>query len=104
MDRGEGQLHHGETYIAFDPALAFNLYVDERYPLYVFLQAVDGDCGLYVTERSREGFRVRSTLPDCNTRFYWWAVGRRNDSYTSDKIRTSRHVGVRLPLAPEENP
>lgn len=104
LDRGEGQLLHGEAYIAFDPALAFNLYVDERYPLYVFLQAVDEDCGLYVTERSRKGFRVRSTQPDCNTRFYWWAVGRRNDSYTPDKIRTSRHVGVRLPLAPEENP
>lgn len=102
FDQGEATLANGEAYIAFDSVLAFNLYVDVAYPLYVFLQPVDQACALYVTDRSRFGFRVRATDLACQTRFYWWAVGRRNDTYTSEGLRLSRHVGVRLPEVPEE--
>lgn len=104
MDRGEATLAPGGTYIAFDPALAFNLYVDDQYPLYVFVQPIEADCKLYVAERSRKGFRVLSADPDCQTRFYWWAVARRNDSYTPEGIRISRHIGVRLPVVPKNLP
>jgi hypothetical protein len=102
MDRGEAALQQGAAYVAFSPALSFNLYVSEQFPLYVFLQPVDRDCGLYVTERSREGFRVKAADPDCETRFYWWAVARRNDTYTPEGLRLSRHVGVRLPEVPQD--
>lgn len=104
MDRGEATLQPGGTYISFDPALAFNLYVDEQYPLYVFVQPIEADCKLYVTERSRKGFRVLSAEPHCQTRFYWWAVARRNDLYSPDGLRISRHVGVRLPVVPKDLP
>ncbi len=102
FDRGEAQLVGDELYIALDSVLAFNLYVDAGHPLYVFLQPLDRDCGLYVTDRSRLGFRVRATEPGCQTRFYWWAVARRNDTYTPEGLRISRHVGVRLPEVPVE--
>ncbi|GIV25529.1 MAG: hypothetical protein KatS3mg026_1221 [Bacteroidia bacterium] len=102
FDRGQAELVGGEAYIALDSVLAFNLYVDAAYPLYVFLQPLDRSCGLYVTERSRLGFRVRATDSTCQTRFYWWAVARRNDTYTPEGLRISRHVGVRLPEVPEE--
>jgi len=104
MDRGEAHLQKGEAWVAFDPALAFNLYVSEQFPMYVFLQGLGEDCGLYVAERDRTGFRVRSTKPDCETRFYWWAVARRNDTYTPEGLRISRHVGVRLPEVPQNTP
>lgn len=104
MDRGVAALQPGGTYIAFDSALAFNLYVDAQYPLYVFVQPVDADCKLYVAERSRVGFRVLSAEPSCQTRFYWWAVARRNDTYSPEGLRLSRHVGVRLPVVPKDLP
>ncbi|MCX8111691.1 MAG: hypothetical protein N3E49_00615 [Bacteroidia bacterium] len=100
MDRGEALFQGGQGVVAFDPALSFNLYTDSQYPMYVFVQPIDRDCGLYVSERHRGGFVVKGTEEECETRFYWWAVARRNDTYTPEGLRISRHVGVRLPIVP----
>ncbi|MCS6789862.1 MAG: hypothetical protein NZ580_02615 [Bacteroidia bacterium] len=104
MDRGEAELTGEAVRIGLDPALSFNLYVDAQYPMYVFLQPIEEDCGLYVAERSLEGFTVRSSRPNCRTRFYWWMVARRNDTYTPERLRLSKHVGVRLPVVPPTVP
>jgi hypothetical protein len=103
MDRGTAQLIRGEVYVALDPALSFNLYVDEKYPLLVFVQPM-GPCKgtLYVTDRSRHGFRIRSTDPTETIPVSYWIVAHRNDTYSPNGLRLSRHVGVRLPEVPED--
>ncbi len=103
MDRGTAQLTSGEVYVALDPALSFNLYVDDNYPLLVFVQPLAISKGtLYVTDRSRHGFRIRSTDPTDAIAVSYWVVAHRNDTYTNDGLRLSRHIGVRLPEVPEE--
>ncbi len=103
MDRGTTQLTNGEVYVSIDPALSFNLYVDEMYPLLVFVQPMGLPKGtLYVTDRSRHGFRIRSTDPTENIPVSYWIVAHRNDTYSPDGLRLSRHVGVRLPKVPED--
>jgi hypothetical protein len=102
MDRGTAQLTNGEVYVSIDPALSFNLYVDEKYPLLVFVQPMGLPKGtLYVTDRSRHGFRIRSTDPTETIPVSYWIVAHRNDTYSPDGLRLSRHVGVRLPEVPE---
>jgi len=54
-----------------------------------------------VTDRSRQGFRIRSTDPMDNIPVSYWVVAHRNDTYSLDGLRLSRHVGVRLPEVPE---
>jgi len=101
-DRGTAQLQQGEVYVPLDPVLSFNLYVDENHPLLVFLQPQALAKGtLYVTDRSREGFRIRSTDPTDSLPVLWWVVATRNDTYTPQGLRLSRHVGVRLPELPK---
>ncbi len=103
MDRGTALLTSGEVYVALDPALSFNLYVDDNYPLLVFVQPLAISKGtLYVTDRSRHGFRIRSTDPTDAIPVSYWVVAHRNDTYTNDGLRLSRHIGVRLPEVPEE--
>ncbi len=103
MDRGTAQLTNGEVYVPIDPALSFNLYVDENYPLLVFVQPMGLPKGtLYVTDRSRYGFRIRSTDPTETIPVSYWIVAHRNDTYSPDGLRLSRHVGVRLPEVPED--
>jgi hypothetical protein len=103
MDRGTAQLTNGEVYVSIDPALSFNLYVDETYPLLVFVQPMAPCKGtLYVTDRSRQGFRIRSTDPTETIPVSYWIVAHRNDTYSPDGLRLSRHVGVRLPQVPED--
>jgi hypothetical protein len=103
MDRGTAQLTNGEVYVSIDPALSFNLYVDDNYPLLVFVQPLAIPQGtLYVTDRSRQGFRIRSTDPTETIPVSYWIVAHRNNTYSPDGLRLSRHVGVRLPEVPED--
>ncbi len=103
MDRGTAQLTNGEVYVPIEPALSFNLYVDEDHPLLVFVQPLALPKGtLYVTERSRHGFKIRSTDPTDSIPVSYWLVAHRNDTYSPEGLRISRHVGVRLPEVPEE--
>ncbi len=103
MDRGEATLENGTVYVPIDSVFSFNLYVTEDNPLFVFLQPVTSMRGtLYVTERSRQGFWIRSTDPTDRGTVVWWLVAHRNDTYTDQGQRLSRHVGVRLPKAPAE--
>ena len=103
MDRGTAQLTNGEVYVPMDPVLGFNWYVDEGYPLLVFLQPLGLPKGtLYVTDRSRFGFRIRSTNPTEAISVAYWVVAHRNDTYSPEGLRLSKHVGVRLPEVPEE--
>jgi len=58
MDYGVGKLVNGKAYIQIDPILSKNIEVSEKHPLKVFVQ-LEGDCkGVYVTNKSANGFEV----------------------------------------------
>jgi hypothetical protein len=84
QDFGIGQLVNGFAHITIDPDLAININVSEQKPLKVYV-TLEGDCnGVYVTNKSAEGFDVielqggKSTVP-----FSWQIVATRaNEAYT----------------------
>ena len=58
QDYGIGQLVNGKTHITLDPILVKNIQVDENHPMKVFV-TLEGDCnGVYVTNKSADGFDV----------------------------------------------
>ena len=58
IDYGVGKLVNGKAYIQIDPILSKNIEVSEKHPLKVFVQ-LEGDCkGVYVTNKSANGFEV----------------------------------------------
>ncbi|MEO5673332.1 MAG: hypothetical protein ABIQ74_01675 [Chitinophagales bacterium] len=57
-DYGEGQLVNGFTHITLDPIISKNISVTSHNPLRVFVQ-LEGNCkGVYVTNKSSDGFDV----------------------------------------------
>jgi hypothetical protein len=107
-DFGTGQLVNGEAYIKVDPVLSKNIYVDDEHPMKVFIQ-LEGDCnGVYVTEKTKDGFKVKELQSgSSNVSFSWNLVANRADALNADGSLASKHVGVRFPvgpnrLAPEE--
>lgn len=107
-DFGTGQLVNGEAYIKVDPVLSKNIYVDDKHPMKVFIQ-LEGDCnGVYVTEKTKDGFKVKELQNGrSNVSFSWNLVANRADTINPDGSLSSKHVGVRFPvgpsrLAPEE--
>ncbi|CAG0965438.1 MAG: hypothetical protein HND27_03890 [Bacteroidetes bacterium] len=58
QDFGIGKLENGKTFIKIDPILSKNIIVNEEHPLKVFIQ-LEGDCnGVYVKNKTSEGFEV----------------------------------------------
>jgi hypothetical protein len=102
-DFGSSKLVNGEAYISIDPVLARNIYVDDKYPLRVFIQ-LDGDCnGVYVTEKTKNGFKVKELQNGTsNVAFSWNLVANRADALNPDGSVSSEHVGVRLPIGPSK--
>ena len=82
-DFGIGQLVNGQAHITIDPDLAINLNVSNDHPLKVYITP-EGDCnGVYVTNKSANGFDVvelqggKSNIP-----FSWQIVATRaNEEY-----------------------
>lgn len=59
MDYGHGKLINGIAKVIIDPILSKNIIVDEGHPLKVFVQ-LEGDCnGVFVTNKTNNGFEVR---------------------------------------------
>ena len=58
QDYGQAQLVNGKAHINIDPTFAKNITVNEKHPLRVFVQ-LEGDCkGVYVENKTRNGFDV----------------------------------------------
>lgn len=82
-DYGAGQLVNGKTHITLDPILSKNIEVNEAHPLRVFVQ-LEGDCkGVYVTNKSADGFDVIELQGgNSNVSFTWNVVANRaNEPY-----------------------
>lgn len=101
-DFGVGQLVNGKAYINLDPIFSRNIVVNDQHPLRVFIQ-LEGNCnGVYVTNKSKDGFEVvELNGGTSNTKFSWFVIANRADyinPVTGELI--SKHEGVRFPQAP----
>ena len=100
-DYGIGKLVNGIAHINIDPLLKDAIYVDDNYPLKVFIQ-LEGDCnGVYVTNKSSNGFTVRELQSgQSNVPFSWHIVANRADTKVASGRLVSKHVGLRFPVGP----
>jgi len=83
QDFGIGQLVDGRAHVVIDPDLAININVSEDHPLKVYITP-EGDCkGLYVTNKSANGFDVIELQGGTsNIPFSWQIVATRaNEEY-----------------------
>jgi hypothetical protein len=101
QDYGIGKLVNGVAVISIDPILAKNIFVNEEHPLKVFVQ-LEGDCkGVFVTNKSSNGFTVKELQNgNSNVSFSWQIVATRADMLSSNGTIHSKHVGVRFPIGP----
>ncbi len=78
QDFGIGKLNNGKVHISIDPNLTKNINVDETHPLKVFI-TLEGDCnGVYVTNKTAEGFDVIELKGgSSNVQFSWQIVATR---------------------------
>jgi len=100
QDYGVGQLVNGKVHITIDPIFAKNIVVNEKHPLRVFVQ-LEGDCrGVYVTNKTKDGFDViELNAGSSNTSFSWSIVANRADETLQDGT-VSRYSEERFAPAP----
>ncbi len=101
QDYGIGQLVNGEARILIDPLFKRGIHVDDESPLKVYV-TLEGDCnGVYVTNKSADGFTVRELQSGTsNAPFSWQIVATRADTKNAAGEVVSKYVGVRLPEGP----
>lgn len=105
QDFGVGQLENGEAVIVFDPTLSKNIVVNEEFPLKVFIQP-EGMCnGLFVTEKTQNGFVVKELQNgQSNVGFSWMITAQRADEeivLSNGEIRVSEYTKGRFAPAPQ---
>jgi hypothetical protein len=100
QDYGVGQLINGKVHITIDPIFAKNIVVNEKHPLRVFVQ-LEGDCkGVYVTNKTKDGFDViELNAGSSNTSFSWSIVANRADEILPDGT-ISKYSNERFAPAP----
>ncbi len=103
QDFGTGKLVDGKAYITIDPNLALNINVSEAHPLKVYITP-EGDCnGVYVTNKSAQGFEVIELQGGkSNIDFSWQIVATRAneiDVLTDGTVEISDYTS-RFPPAP----
>lgn len=100
-DYGVGQLSNGTAFIDIDPNFTHNIIVDNEHPLKVFIQ-LEGDCnGVYVTQKSAEGFMVKELQNGTsNVSFSWHIVANRKDEIGGNSSENSEYADLRFPDAP----
>ena len=100
-DYGTGKLVNGEAYIAIDPDFSNNIQVDEKHPLKVFIQ-LEGNCnGVFVTQKTAQGFKVTELqYGNSNVPFSWHIVANRKDEVGRTAEENSLYADLRFPDAP----
>jgi len=101
QDYGVGQMQNGKAHIKLDPILSNNILVDENSPMKVFIQLEDECNGVYVTNKTKNGFDVIELKSGMsNAKFAWSIIATRADVVNPEtKTIDSKHVGVRFPEA-----
>lgn len=103
QDYGIGQLVNGSARINIDPNFTKNIRVDTEHPMKVFVQ-LEGDCnGVFVTNKSANGFDVKELQGgNSNVSFSWSITATRADEdrqLSNGDIKTSE-FGWRFKPAP----
>lgn len=100
-DYGSGQLQNGHAQISIDPDLVNNIEVSDAHPLRVFIQ-LEGDCnGVFVSNKTAQGFSVRELAGgNSNVAFSWHIVANRKDEVANGSGASSRYSDLRFPDAP----
>ncbi len=101
-DYGTGQLVNGTANIRIDPIFSNNITVDASHPLKVFIQ-LEGDCnGVYVTNKTAQGFVVKELQGGTsNVDFSWHIVANRKDDSGTRGMAGSKYENLRFPDAPD---
>lgn len=99
-DYGTGYLTSGIAVIAIDPIFTNNIIVNDEHPLKVFIQ-LEGECnGVYVSQKTANGFIVKElNSGSSNVSFSWHIVANRKDSGTGSE-NSSIYSSLRFPVAP----
>lgn len=107
QDHGVGQLINGKAHIFLDPHLVKNIEVSKDHPLKVYVQ-LEGDCnGVYVTNKSAQGFDVVELAGgSSNVSFSWMIVATRKNEMIKQPDGSFKKASfdVRFPKAPEMLP
>ncbi len=100
-DYGTGHLVNGTAIINIDPIFSANIDVNSARPLKVFIQ-LEGDCnGVYVTNKSANGFTVKELQNGrSSVAFSWHIVGNRKDDAGRNGSEGSAYASLRFPDAP----
>lgn len=100
-DYGTGQLVNGSATITIDPVFSKNIHVSAERPLKVFIQ-LEGDCkGVYVTNKSANGFTVKELQGgNANVPFSWHIVANRADEIVNGEKTV--YQSLRFPNAPNK--
>ena len=101
QDYGTAKLVNGHAHITIDPILAKNIVVNSKHPLRVFIQ-LEGDCkGVYVTNKTQNGFDVVELQNgNSNVSFSWTIVANRADTYDKQGNIISKNTDIRFPDGP----
>ena len=84
-DYSKGQLINGAAHVTIDPVFAKNIVVNQDHDLRVFIQ-LEGDCkGVYVTNKTQNGFDVvELDGGKSNASFSYHVIANRADEILSD--------------------
>jgi len=95
-DYGVGQLVNGKCSIKIDPVVAKRIFVSNEYPIKVFIQ-LEGDCnGVYVTNKSADGFDVIELMAGkSNVPFSYTFTANLNDILSPSGAIISKNLGSR---------
>jgi outer membrane protein OmpA-like peptidoglycan-associated protein len=85
QDFGTGELKDGVAHIGLEELLTKSIRVDAKHPMKVFIQ-LEGECnGVFVTNKSAQGFDVKELQGGkSNVPFTWQIVASRADEVLSD--------------------
>ncbi|KPL20028.1 MAG: hypothetical protein AMJ92_00900 [candidate division Zixibacteria bacterium SM23_81] len=99
MASGTGRLSNGEAHISFEPL--FSDAISPRVPLKITITPSGKWSGIYIAERSVDGFTVRSETGALDVEFDWTAIGRRKgyEKKLALKIPTSEQELAELEAA-----
>ena len=101
MDYGSGTLTNGEARIDLDPLFSKNIYTSKKKPLKVFVQVEGEHKGVFIVDKSSEGFTVKEANDGkSNASFSWFVVANRKDEVYKDGSTTS-YQNLRFPIAPK---
>jgi len=84
-DYGTGQLVNGKASITLDPTFSKNIAVNDKHPLRVFIQ-LEGNCkGVYVANKTKNGFEViELDGGQSDVTFTWFVCANRADETTGN--------------------